>query len=336
MPAPTNLVAPSLHVVVVVGKSAPVYVNSWTGVVSFTYQWQRSDFANGSGAENISGETSDSYTPPGGDFDKYISCAVTGINGDGETTVATVFTQCLAAGSEVAETIVEFSLADLASFNGKFLLDGDEWNDEAPQNTVDWSWMATSAGGGSLIAPSFAVTALHVGVTSLTFITPSNQEEARTVAESWDIHRDLRLVRLNAPITTIEPIAIFADSRVLVGQEVLAIEDDHHLNVMIVSDNHSNAIGTLLTPTSEDIIEGGDSGHPAVAVLGVRPILAMTAFFSHLGGPNPSTYIAEFAAILALYGEQLSLVTPLPGRADSIRDRNGNQISAGGQIIRLG
>ena len=73
---PVNQAAPSLSATPKVGTSLSVSVGSWTNSPTFTYQWKRDGV-------NISGATSQNYTPVTADYNTALSCTVTATNGSG-------------------------------------------------------------------------------------------------------------------------------------------------------------------------------------------------------------------------------------------------------------
>lgn len=74
--APTNTVLPSISGVAQEGETLYAFPGIWTGTPSFTYQWQEDD----SGWTNISGATSQTYTPVAGNVGNPLRVIVTGTN----------------------------------------------------------------------------------------------------------------------------------------------------------------------------------------------------------------------------------------------------------------
>lgn len=86
--APSNTVAPAISGTAQVGNVLTASTGTWTdSPTSYAYQWQSS--ANGtSGWSNISGATSNTYTPVSGDVGLYLRVGVTATNAIGTGAVA--------------------------------------------------------------------------------------------------------------------------------------------------------------------------------------------------------------------------------------------------------
>ena len=93
--APVNQILPSIAGIAQVGQVLTAIPGQWTGGPTFTYQWQEDAAGNGTFA-NISGATSQSYTPVTGQLTDRIRVTVTGTNGSGSAsatsapTIATI------------------------------------------------------------------------------------------------------------------------------------------------------------------------------------------------------------------------------------------------------
>lgn len=213
------------------------------------------------------------------------------------------------------------------------------WNESSPVRDYRWDYFTVavdgsdgvnpqvrySGRGATLISPSYAVCAHHARGSGLGFYWvpyAGGSEVKRTSTltngvDYWliDINFDLGLIKLNSPITTIDPIPVLVDSSHAAGQPCVAIEMDRHLNRMVVSPTTSNTLGDVSInrpgDAPADAIEGGDSGKPVVSFIDGEPVLIVSAMefggSSSASGPNPSRFIDEINAILAGSGEELTL-----------------------------
>lgn len=209
-----------------------------------------------------------------------------------------------------------------------------EWNPASPAGDVDWSFFTVavdgsdgvnpqvrfSGRGATLVSPSFAVCAHHARGSGLGYYwTPhaGGAEVKRTCTltdgvDYWNVDDDVGLIKLNAPITSVAPIPILANSAAAAGQPCVAIEMDRHLNRMAVTASIANSqVSTSTFRASGDAIEGGDSGKPVVCLIDGDPVLIITAIESGSAtsafGPNASHFISEINVILAASGEELTL-----------------------------
>lgn len=199
-----------------------------------------------------------------------------------------------------------------------------EWNPASPVRDYDWSFFTVAADGGAqvrysgrgatLIAPSFAVCAHHARGSGTFYWVPyaGGAEVSRTSTmtegvDYWNIEGDLGLIKLNAPVTTVAPIPILADSAKASGRNALAIEMDRHLNLLLLGSFSNASAAVAWSFTSADQIEGGDSGKPVFVIVNGTPVLVVSAILDTNGGPNASHYIDEIQAILDASGEELTL-----------------------------
>ncbi len=236
-----------------------------------------------------------------------------------------------------------------------------EWNPASPVSNVDWSFFTVAADGAAqirysgrgatLVSPSYAVCAHHArGSGGFHFLQPNGVEISRTSTmtqgvDYWNIAGDLGLIKLNTPVTTIDPIPIFLDCSVAAGKPCVAIEMDRHLNRMVVLYTLTNSESVVdisrSGPTGTvDGLEGGDSGKPAVCLVNGSPVLVMTALFGTSsgsaggidfkggGGPNPSFYIAAMQAILDADDEELTLWDVSPVGAASAQSSRSAVMNA--------
>lgn len=78
---PVNSLLPSIAGIAQVGQALKAFPGVWTGNPVFTFQWKKD-------GSNISGATTDSYTPVVGDIGSTITVAVTATNTSGSASAA--------------------------------------------------------------------------------------------------------------------------------------------------------------------------------------------------------------------------------------------------------
>lgn len=301
-------------------------------------QWFSSTDGIGTGSAALSGETRTTILLHERHVGLYISCKVTADNGAyGSTIAQSNYIHCILP-TYFPERVALTGFDNPSPYDGKFIIsdhtvsDGAEqampspvaWDIGSPQAGIDWSWHATAVTTGgqarsnesglTLVAPSFGIAAAHAtgNGTKFEFTRPNGALETRTsslVANTtmWDLGGDLRLVKLNAPITTITPIPIVDDCSTLAGRTALAIELNRHLSLHPLDAGTENAnLRVLYGNTNSDIIEGGDSGHALVVLVGGRAVL-VGAFYSAISVYSPSHFIKEMQAIIQAAGENLTI-----------------------------
>lgn len=145
VPAPVNTVAPEVSLDTPPGKvgtTASTTDGTWTGAVSFTYQWWRND-------SPIGGATSATYTLVVADADQAISCVVTA-TGPGGSTQQASFNNVSPAELAVPVNSVAPSIAlGVAGTNYQsMLLDlPGIWSDGNPvAQTAVYQWQSSSNG----------------------------------------------------------------------------------------------------------------------------------------------------------------------------------------------
>jgi hypothetical protein len=192
----------------------------------------------------------------------------------------------------------------------------------------------SASSGAVLISPSFALVAAHVPGTGQSYVwmEPDGDEVERSRVGPAELVPaagvDAAIIRLNAPVTTIEPAAILTDSAAIGGELVACIEHDRHINVMTIgrtpgSSEISNGdlFSVVWRPAIDgDAIEGGDSGKTCFAFIDGAAVVVLSNF-SVAGtsganvwgdGSNPSACLAQIAAIVQAGGETLTLVDSAP------------------------
>lgn len=98
--APISTVAPAITGTAMVGQVLTCGTGSWYNtVVSYAYQWQRSDTGTG-GWTSIGSATASTYTPvTPADLGKYLRCVVTATNGSGSNSANSGITTAIVAAS---------------------------------------------------------------------------------------------------------------------------------------------------------------------------------------------------------------------------------------------
>jgi hypothetical protein len=192
----------------------------------------------------------------------------------------------------------------------------------------------SASSGAVLISPSFALVAHHVPGTgeSYVWMRPDGVEVERSRVGPVQLVPaagvDAAIIRLNVPVTTIEPAAILTDSAAIGGELVACIEHDRHINVMTLGRapgfsaiTNDDLFSVVWRPAVDgDAIEGGDSGKTCFAFIDGAPVVVLSNF-SVAGtsganvwgdGSNPSACLAQIAAIVQAGGETLTLVDSAP------------------------
>jgi hypothetical protein len=259
--------------------------------------------------------------------------------------------------------IVNESISDVQSVQA--VPDPVTWN-TAVTDDFDWSpftvccstWeygnpgvtLLRSAGSGfTLISPSWAAGNDHVPSTGeqLTWMEPDGDEVTRSVVQSIPIvDSDFRLVRLSAPITTIEPASLLTDAADVDGELIACLEHDRHINVMTVDSLTGNRfiqVGSPLTPG--DGLEGGDSGKIGVEFIDGHMVL-VCGWSTATTGWNIAhpELLATIRGYVEASGEELTFVDDVspppepivPSGDYFLRAGTGTPMSLGGRPITIG
>jgi hypothetical protein len=323
-----------------VGEVLTCSTGAWTGATptGYLYSWYRATSTGGQAETLISQSSDNTYLQTLPDSGKYITCKLTAFSPYGSGTGAAPYT-VVTYGFVRPETIpISAGFSELSGFSGQFIYNESisdnlgvalpnplTLNLSLPVNTVDFSFCSvrdsavgiTGSGvtniGITLISPSFGVTATHGGTSigsTTNFRNPLGGEQIKTVSAYWDLGDDLRLIQFSSPTTGINPIAICVDSSAIASKKCLGLECNRHLNLMRLPSGLDNTDSTVtLDYLSSDVLEGGDSGKPAIILCGIKPILVVTAWTTAFpSGPNPSYFIDKFCGVLTSAGEVPILV----------------------------
>ncbi len=265
------------------------------------------------------------------------------------------------------------SSAQLEALDGEFLFnetisdttaeevdDPLTFNTGSPANDYDFSCFTVAVttpgltrsnySGGTLISPTYMVVATHSPGNGDGFYfkrKDTGVEEFRTRVDAVTIDGDLAIIKLNAPITTIQPAVVLADISNISGKLALGMEPNRHLRLCVLGWGASTGGATPIDNTYEEIYSGrntvlngdppnnNESGKPVFVPVAGRMALAVTAItggidatdWKFLFGPNISHYITEINAYLAGSSESLTVVEFAP-----IRDGGGVQASVSSSI----
>jgi len=191
---------------------------------------------------------------------------------------------------------------------------------------TDRSTQSYGSCGATLISPSYVLMATHCKPTRVWYKQANGTEITRDITTSTDIENDLSVGKLDTPVTTIDPAYVLLDSSVAAGRKAILTETNRMFVVYDVRSDHSNSEDFPQMERVEPVdipavaLESGDSGHPFVIYFNQLPALVTGGLFGTgagpfngqylytAQGPNPSHYITEINAYLALGGEELSLL----------------------------
>jgi hypothetical protein len=124
---PTNTAAPTISGTAAVGSTLTASTGTWTGTgtIAYKYQWQVCG-SDGNSCHDISGATSQTYTPVSGDQGNTVRADVTATDNNGPTTAASAAsavitaatspspsTGCASGASKTPTTVANVSLPDL-------------------------------------------------------------------------------------------------------------------------------------------------------------------------------------------------------------------------------
>lgn len=149
---PSNTNAPAIQgQPVTVGQTLTTTDGTWTSnpaVDATRYQWQRCD-ANGAGCADISGATSNAYTPVAADAGQRIAVEVYAHNENGWSDAAVATTASPTATVQKPENITAPNMSGTAADGSLLQLDdGGYWQGTQP---FDWSfqWLSCDTNGGN-------------------------------------------------------------------------------------------------------------------------------------------------------------------------------------------
>lgn len=342
MAAPVNTAAPSLSILPYGTETFYCSTGTWTGTpTSYAYQWRIADDDAGSGAADISGATSSDIALTASYWAKYIRCIVTATNGDGSTAAtATLFgdswVYVFAPVAKGAVEILEGDWDDFATEDGVDIFNetiGDLTGDLIPfpltfnvalnaRFRAPWFSVASEfsgvtgretnakAGcGATLISPTHVLMVQHCRPSAVYFKQADGTEIYRTI-EWYDwINNDLSVGRLDAEVTTIDPVPVLVLGTAAVGKYGAMLEAGRFLSRVQVTGNSEYFDAT------PSVVEVGDSGHPVFLCYGDQPILV--GIMSGVGtddiGHSATANIDRINAVLAVQGESLTLVSPQLG-----------------------
>lgn len=329
---PVNAVAPVISGVNIPGNAQSSDHGTWSNTpTSYTYQWRVSDDASDTNGADIGAATSQSYTILTAHGGRYLRCRTSGVNSEGTGTAAYSNYVHILAAVTVPSTTVFGQLADVTPYVGQYVYTDHTFTHpvpfpmvrdmNSPTTNLDLAFSAVCQNRGGvrytynaqLISPSIALVALHVtgpnsvfniSVTGWTWMQPDGTEIARTCtftlnSDCWLLGTDLLVVKLNAPITTITPVPILANSSQVANATGLIGHTSQQLNSHVidgVTDNNQTLSQWSTNATT--------SGRAPFVLVGGRPVLFGSAVWTTAYAPNPSHWLAELAAIAGSVGEQ--------------------------------
>lgn len=306
-----------------------------------SYQWFIADDDEGTNLTILPGQNTTTIRVPTEYVGRFLVCRVIADNVGHTRTAFSNYVLCIVPAYFPPRLIIPASYDDPTPFNGKRILAGPVISDVSeqampvpplrntglPQVNVDWGFHAVSCSTGSqlrsnetglcLVTPSFCIAAQHDTTDGrrIEFLQPDNtvvvcSSSMINNVSYWDLGGDFRLIKLDAPVTTIQPIPIVEDIAVLASRIAIAIELDRHLSLHNLDSASQNGNAEVtFHDVDSDHIEGGDSGHALVVLIDGRPVL-IGAF--HTAGlvASPSHYIKEMQLIIQAAGENLTIASP--------------------------
>lgn len=335
--SPSNTAAPSVSIFPYDTLTFTSDTGTWDGSpTSYSYQWRLANDGSGTGAADISGATSSSLTMAAAYWGKYVRCVVTATNAEGSTAAnATLFgatwVYVFAPVARDAATYVEADWDDFATEDGAELFDetvGDSPNDLVPfpltfnaglaaKYRAPWFCVASEflgvvgratdakAGcGATLISPTHVLMVHHCRPSAVYFKQANGTEIYREI-EWYDwINTDLSVGRLNAEVTTIDPVPVLDVASHAVGKYAVLLECNRTLSRVQVTANSD------LISVTPSVIESGDSGHPIFAMLGDQAVLLaiVTGAGTSEVGHTIAANIDRINAVLDVQGESLTLI----------------------------
>lgn len=220
----------------------------------------------------------------------------------------------------------------------------------------DWSGIGRSGVGsglwGTLISPSFMVTATHFAISGeVTFFAnndPNGVKELRNVVSSTSLKMDgqtnvsdLTLVRLNAPVTNVDFFPILANPNV--GDELFVFGLSNDLthgvqaNVRVGKNNITEILPAFSHPAlgssvgdvfvydydpingqgnNEARVQGGDSGGPSFVIVDGKPALVGVHWFTYTAGSGQPPGSGD--TLVSSFIDEINAAITLAGSAESV------------------
>jgi hypothetical protein len=169
-----------------VGETLTANTSQLDGNGTISYQWQRSDSANGA-YTTIEGATGDTYTPVAGDAGKYLKVTVARAGYTGSVSSERVGPVASANTATPTVSAVSVSGPDSVAKGGNATYTATVTGTNNPPQTVSWSIVATGKNAGTSISDSGVLTVAagetlaSITVEATSTINPS-KSDTKTVA----------------------------------------------------------------------------------------------------------------------------------------------------------
>lgn len=310
------------------GYSISASVGSWSGSpTGYNIQWERATGANGP-YNVIPNANTTSYTIQPED-DGYIlrfSAAGSTSEGVGSRYYSTGLRNFVYSPIPVGSPALTSQYDNLLPYSGKYLFEQHDLTTNpnpifkttsSPIADVDFNCFAlgelrfgslTHSYAPTLISPNYAMHAYHVSGNGTYYWQDANGNEiTRTCSlelnkTCWNPYGDLLIVKLNTPVTGIQPARFIFDAAEFAGRQALWANNSWKLNIVNIVSYFSNAQAATTWTQSVDT-----SSKPIFGLVNRIPVVLALAHTAN-SGPSPYNNLSGIQAILASGGDNLSIV----------------------------